>query len=251
MKRALRNLMKTAHLVLILAAAASLAAAEPLKLAEDLQEDVRVNLNERADYVYSFRYPCVDESDPSAELINGFFRYKAEDTVGFEIPMNADYYRGENPSQDVTVKIDYSVTCNTDDYFGVLVRTVQGEMTDYTGYTFSRGDLKPGSSVALPYLLGTLAGDEKDTWLQDRQTARADALVRDLVWEALEDRDGKDLHLWEDLDRETLDYCFFPEEDFYLDETGSPVFYLQPGFADDSGRLITFPISVEEILDEM
>ena len=35
------------------------------------------------------------------------------------------------------------------------------------------------------------------------------------------------------------------------DEEGNPVFYLQPGAADDSGLLTVFPISVDEILDEM
>ena len=105
--------------------------------------------------------------------------------------------------------------------------------------------------MALPYLLGMLASDESDTWLQDRQTAKADALVRQMVWDALQDRDGADLELYEDLEESMLEYGFFPEEDFYLDETGNPVFYLQPGFAEDSGRLITFPISTEEILDAM
>ena len=48
-----------------------------------------------------------------------------------------------------------------------------------------------------------------------------------------------------------LDSYVFPEEDFYLDETGNPVFYLQPGFAEGTDELLRFPISIEEILDEM
>lgn len=236
---------------LMLAASAGVARGEPLTMAEDLQDEVRISLNGSADYVYRFRYPRVDEADPSAELINSFFQYKADDAVGFEIPMNADFYRGQNPEEDVKVDIGYEVTCNSDEFFGVLVRTVQGELVTCAGYTFSRTGLKPGSSVALPYLLGMLASDESDTWLQDRQTAKADALVREMVWDALQDRDGADLELYEDLEESMLEYGFFPEEDFYLDETGNPVFYLQPGFAEDSGRLITFPISTEEILDEM
>jgi hypothetical protein len=53
------------------------------------------------------------------------------------------------------------------------------------------------------------------------------------------------------MEEEALDYAFFPEEDFYLDETGNPVFYLQPGFAEGTDELLCFPISIEEILDEM
>jgi hypothetical protein len=67
--------------------------------------------------------------------------------------------------------------------------------------------------------------------------------------ERLQETDGAELY--DGLDRESLEYGFFPEEDFYLDETGNPVFYLEPGFAKDGGEPLLFPISIEEILDEM
>ena len=51
--------------------------------------------------------------------------------------------------------------------------------------------------------------------------------------------------------KEELEYVFFPEEDFYLNEDGAPVFYLQPGIVDESDVLTTFPFTIEEILDEM
>ena len=225
------------------------ALAEPLALAPDLAEEVRVPLNGTAEYVYSYRYPQVDSDDPSAELINTFYQYLADDAVGFEVPMNADYYRSEGTAEDVQVRIEYEVTCNSDDFFSVLVSTAQGGLRTWAGHTFSRKGIKPGSSVALPYLLGLLESGETDTWLQDRQTARADALVRQMVWEKLQEMDN--IALSEDMDEEALEYGFFPEEDFYLDETGNPVFYLQPGMAEESERLMTIPISIEEILDEM
>jgi len=75
--------------------------------------------------------------------------------------------------------------------------------------------------------------------------------VREMVWESLQERDGKDLELSAEMEEEILEYGFFPEEDFYLDETENPVFYLQPGFAENSDRVITFPMTIEEILDEM
>ena len=107
--------------------------------------------------------------------------------------------------------------------------------------------------MALPYLLGLLQSDETDTWLQDRQTAKADALVREMVWDRLGDltAENPEIRLPETMEEEALDYAFFPEEDFYLDETGNPVFYLQPGFAEGTDELLCFPISIEEILDEM
>ena len=235
--------------LLVLTALVSRTAAEPLRQREDLADTVTVALNDRASYVYTYAYPQVDPTDPSGELINSFYQYRVSDAREFEIPMNADYYRTQDPAEDIRVEIGYEVTCNGEDYFSVLTDMKQGDLETFAGHTFSRGGLRAGSSVALPYLLGMLESGETDTWLQDRQTARANDLVREMVWDRL--AAGKDIQTRADLEKEDLDYGFFPEEDFYLDETGNPVFYLQPGFAEDSGRLLTFPITIEDILDEM
>ena len=245
--------MKTIMAALIaamLVLSGGLGAAEPLNPAQDLAGRVEIPLtDDGVMYIYAYAYPQVEASDSSAELINTFYQYIARDAETFEIPMNADYYRGQQPDTDVKVEISYEITCNNDSFFSVLLHTRQGDLYTVTGHTFSRKGLKAGSSVALPYLLGLLESEESDTWLQDRQTGRADAAVREMVWDRLQDRE--DLNLWEDLEEESLEYGFFPEEDYYLDETGNPVFYLQPGFAEESGQLLTFPISIEEILDEM
>ena len=233
----------TAILLLITAANA-----EPLSLTEDLTDTIRIDLNEKAAYIYTFAYPQADERDPSAELINTFYQHAARDAAEFEVPMNADYYRGQDLQENITVEISYQVTCNNDDFFSVLIHTYQGDLETYAGHTFSRKGLKPGSSVALPYLLGLLENGESDTWLQERQTGKADQLVREMIWERLREMDAE---LYPDLEEESLEYGFFPEEDFYLDQEGNPVFYLQPGFAEDSGSLLVFPVAIEEILDEM
>ncbi len=225
------------------------ALAEPLSLGQDLQAEIREELNDHAAYIYRYSYPQVDPEEPAAELINSFYQYEAEDAEGFGIPMNADYYRTLDPKEDILVEITYEVTCNNEDFFSVLLHTRQEELNTWSGHTFSRKDIKPGSSVALPYLLGILNTGETDPWLQDRQTAKADALVREMMWDYLQGLpEGT---LYEDFEKEQLEYGFFPEEDFYLDETGNPVFYLQPGFAGEGGSLITFPLSIEEIMDEM
>lgn len=236
-------------LALLMAGILTAAPAEPMKMAADLEETVRIELNDRADYVYTYRYPQADPEDPAAEAVNAFYQYRADDAKGFEIPMNADYYRTTDPAEDVVVSIDYEITCNNDDFLSVLVRSRQGELINYMGHTFSRKGLKEGNTVALPYLLGLLENDETDQWLQDRQKEKADRLLREMVWERLPEATGGLVP--EDLDEETFGYAFFPEEDFYLDGTGNPVFYLQPGVAEDSDRLVTIPISIEEIMDEM
>ncbi len=231
------------------------ALADPLVLRDDLSGEVVVPLDQEGNgsrtYSYSYRYPQADETDPSAALINQFYSYKVSDAVDFEIPMMADYYASAETAGDVFVRITYEVTCNNDDFFSVLVRTEGNDFLTYNGHTFSRKDIKPGSSVALPYLLEILESDESDTWLQDRQTARADELVRSLVWANLE-KNREKLGIYEDYSKDLFEVSFYPEEDFYLDENGDPVFYLEPGAAADISRgLLIFPISLWEIEDEM
>ena len=236
-------ILLTASLVFV-----SCAAAEPLKFAPDLEDCIRIKLNEQAEYIYSFCYPQVEAADEASELINSFYQYKADDARNFEIPMNADYYRTQNVTEDVTTEIAYSVTCNNDDFFSALISSRQDSRTFYAGYTFTRSDLKKGTAISLPYLLGLLDSKEDDEWLRERQTARAEEAVRRLVWNQM--KEMKDTDLRPEL-KEELEFVFFPEEDFYLNEDGSPVFYLQPGVVDESDALMTFPFTIEEILDEM
>lgn len=225
------------------------AAAEPLRISHDLEDSIRIGLNGNSEYIYSFCFPQVEAEDEASELINSFYQYRADDIRDFEIPMNADYYRTQDLTDNVTTEISYTVTCNNDDFFSVLLSTDQDGWVVYTGHTFTRKELQKGTTVALPYLLGLLDSGVNDEWLQERQTAKANAAVREMVWDALEEKE--DFRLRPGFQEEDLEYVFFPEEDFYLDEEGNPVFYLQPGAADDSGLLTVFPISVDEILDEM
>ncbi len=231
------------------------ALADPLVLRDDLSGEVVIPLEPEGKgshtYTYAYCYPQVDDTDPSAGLINQFYSYKVSDAVDFEIPMMADYYASAEPGDNVYVRISYEVTCNNENFFSVLIRTEGNDYLTFNGHTFSRKDIKPGSSVALPYLLGILKSDESDTWLQDRQTARADELVRSLVWSRLE-KNREELGIYEDYTKELFEVSFYPEEDFYLDENGDPVFYLEPGTAADISRgLLTFPISLWDIEDEM
>ena len=232
---------------LLLAAAA--ANAEPLELLQELEKTVTVPLSGEHVYVYHYSYPQVKETEEAAAVINAFYRYEAEDAAAFEIPMNADYYRQQDGQEDVSVEITGQVTCNSDEFFSVLMTTAQDDFVSYAGNTFSRLDMKPGSTVALPRLLGLLDSSESDSWLEDRQTEKADRLVREMVWRRL--LEAEDVTLAEGFTEENLNHGFFPEEDFYLDGTGNPVFFLQPGFAEESSRLLIFPISIAEILDEM
>ena len=234
-------------ILIVLCLAASAAAADPLPLLDDYTDEI-VQLIDEEDpsagrLVYSYRYPHVDEEAEGGAEINAFF----EDLISL-----SEFQLGYNPGETT---VDYSVTCNNDEYFSILVKTVktseEQSLLYWDGYVFSRKNGSPGQTWTLPRLLGTLAQNENDTWLQDRQTEKADALLVDMVWDMIEDNE-EDIDFFPEFTKEELSHVFFPEENFYLDDTGNPVFYIQPGVAaPETAGLLTFSVSLEDILDEL
>lgn len=251
--------MKRSFLVLlILVLAVAPALADPLALLEDLSEEVSEPYNpddpSEGVFSYSVRYPRVDESAEGSTGINTFYSELFDYETGFTMPMIREAFEGFDSSTVIT----YTVTCNNDDYFSVLIRKeeVNPDVTrvSWTGNVFSRKEGNNGNTFSLPKLLGILKTTESDETIQDHKTEKADSTIREMVWDMIEENeDGID---YNGLTEEALSHIFFPEEDFYLDGDGEPVFYLQPGdvYYDDVPEgtgLLIFPISMEDILDEI
>lgn len=232
-------------LILLLPAAA---AADPLLLTDDLAGSVSEPF-----YDFSYRYPQADPSDPGAPHINSFYSQLVNETLAERIPSASDYYSGIG--QHMSVRIDYEITCSSAEFFSVrLHRTEEsrdGIFETWTGNTFSLLSGMPGQTSTLSHLLGILNAGETDDWLQERQASKVLDAVCGLVWERITANPGH-IAYYDDITAEDLAYVLNPEEDFWLDETGNPVFYIQPGeFADFSAGLLTFSVSLEEIDDEI
>ena len=226
-----------------------------------LLEDYALDIYEQYDpddpsagtFIYNCHYPHVDEKAEGGANINEFYSYLAYEQE-FYIQMAHDSFEGEDSSTVIT----YSVTCNNDDYFSVLIRTEQNNpdisRVSWTGNVFSRRHGADGKSYSLPKLLGILDPDENEEWKQEVQTEKADDLIREMVWDMIEENENN--IDYNGLTKDALSYIFFPEEDFYLDENGEPVFYLQPAdiYYDEVPEgtdLLVFPILLEDILDEL
>ena len=242
---------KLFSLLLVLMLLMSSALADPLALLEDLSGSVSEPCNgndlSAGTFVFSYRYPRVSDEGEDGAAINAFFRTKAEYLEDFTIPM----YRGENTSTEWT----YTVTCNNDDYFSVLLKrektTEDGTALKWEACVFSRKNPDPGSSYTLPKLLNILAADENEEWIREHQNEKANEAVRGLVWDMMEENEAG-IGYYPDYLEEYLLEDFNPEEDYYLDENGEPVFYLNPGVAAPAEfGLLTFPITLEEIDDEL
>ncbi len=245
-------------LCVLMLASPALAAEAPLTFSQDLTgvyvypEDAS---EADARYVYRYRYPQLAGDSAIAEVFNTTYAYTADDALAFEAPMIATGLEENGPA--MTVDIGYEVTCMNADYLSVkITKTVTSGgnvSTVVNGHVFALTGSRAGEIISLPYLLGILDDDETDEWYKDRQTQKADGCVRDMLWAQLEElADEGTVPLFEGLLFEELEACFYPEEDFYLDENGDPIFFLQENaVAEPEAGILCFPISLEELLDEI
>ena len=253
MKRKLIGLFITAVLLLV----SSLAISEPLKQTEDYSGIVVISYDEMdpsaGSFTFKYCYPCIDDAEPDAYIVNSFYREQIEmDETNMQF--FADGYAGTG--QSVVKDISYRVTCNNDQYFSLLMtqelKIGEEIRISWEGNTFSRKSGGIGITIDLPRLLGILDEDEQDEYLIDRQSEKAAEIVLDIILgRILDNPDG--LPYFDDII--TYDYLYdtvFPHEDFYLETNGNPVFFVNPGIvADESEGFILFPISLEDILDEL
>ena len=212
-----------------------------------------------AAYVYRYSYPQVAGESDIAELINGTYAYEVSDAIGFRVPMNAEGLDPEAGVQFYT-DISYEITCLNERFLSVKITSEsflgQSATTTVAGHTFTLSEgAKSGEVTSLPFLLGLLDEEDlTDEWMKDRQTAKADECVQRLVWEVIEEQImNGEVAYYDDLDfDETFCYSFYPEEAYYLDENGNPVFFIQEGFiAPVSEGVLLFPFTMEELLDEI
>ena len=252
----MRKFLPALLIILIVILSAGAVLADPLELDSDLADTLTV-LNDPDDpsagsYTYTYRYPHVSENEPDAGKINPFY----EDQIS-TLETNIHFMAGGyiDSGENVTVDVSYEITCNNDRFFSVLIRkdSVIGGFvrTVWTGHTFSRQDGLSDATFDLPRMLGILNAGEQDEYQLARQTEKASRIVREFIMDQIAENRGG-LPYYEDFTEEDLLDVFYPEDDFYLDADGNPVFYLEPGIAaDESAGYLFFPVRLEDILDEL
>ena len=252
--------------IFLLCAAAQLcppALADPFPLGEDLSETVTVFYNGEdasdGQYVYTCRFPVIaDSSELSAVCVNEYYAKKLQEDLTFYVLIDADDYGSRY--QSVTKDVSYTITCNNDDYFSVLIRKAtdleDGEHAEeWEGNTFSRTGEMVGQVTSLPNLLGEVKSGESDDWLEDRQSEKVCEVLCDLIWQRI--RSGAEGIVFRpDLKKEDLELLINPmfslDHDFYMNESGDLVFFFRPGsIAPEEAGLITFTFPLEDLLDEL
>lgn len=201
-------------------------------------------------YVYRYSYPQAAGDSDLAMHFNSTYLYAAEDAIAFEVPMLASGMQPGDPQK--VVDITHTVTYAGPDHLSIRITkrvTVAGtETVVVTGHVFALTGSGAGRIVSLPVFMGILDPEETDDWYMNRQTKKADALVRGLVWAEIQRSDV----CYDDLTFEELEASFYPEEDFFLTENGDVCFYFQPGLiAPEEEGLMTFTYPLWLLLDEL
>ena len=205
---------------------------------------------ENAEFMFTYSYPQIEPQQETDANINTYYSDVLEEMVNFTVPMYAQSGDGANSDVPMYMNVNFEVTANNDDYFSAVVTKEQfiGVSISQTleACTFARKGDYAGGVVSLPAVLGILEEDEMAA------TAAIDT-VYELVWQIITEQiQAGTVDYFEELTEEDLFAEFYPETDFYLDQSGNLVFFIQPSMvASNAAGLLTFPFSPAEILGEM
>lgn len=127
----------------------------------------------------------------------------------------------------------------------LVFQSGNGGQERISSVTFARDGLYAGERLKLSQVLGLETEEEQ----QSVAASLAYTLIEQMVEE---ERQNPESGYLEGFNRRELERVFSPEEDFYLDEDGNVVFYIQSGeIAGDVAGILRFPFSPAELLSVM
>lgn len=192
-------------------------------------------------YHYAYRYPVAKGDSESAQAVNYYFDNALYEMTKLVLPMYAaDPVMAAGQQHEFCQ--DYAVTCNSDDHFSFLMtqrQTVEGrELVSLSSAVFALSGEYAGQTLTLRGLVQV--GDS---------SAQLAELVRRDIWRQIEARMTVGETAWKQgINLEKLTEEFYPENQFYADEKGRAVFYLQPGEFRDDLEVVTFTYAPQDLL---
>ena len=180
--------------------------------------------------------------------INQYYQDMAARLEAGELPPGAAWSAEDDGEEPENWTLDYEITRNDAKYLSVVLHLRQlsgsGETETLSADTFLRGE-QPHKAT-LSELLGADAAPQSAD-----STASTDAadLVYGLIWEIVQV--GMENVEGDYLDSLTLDNvrsALDPETDFYLDDNGNIVFFIEPGLlAGEIAGVLLYPFSPYEL----
>ena len=184
---------------------------------------------------FSYRLPQFEPEHESAVLMNQYYQ---------ECILNG--FSGIFTEQ--LTEVDYEVTSGEGRYLSVMLRGTSeggmGLMETIHADTFALDGIYAGKRITLSQLLGVEQTDAEKVLSQT---------VCSLIWQIVE----RDIHnaegdYPEGVSEQDIEAVIAPQNDFYLDQDGNVVFYIQSGeLAGEIAGILTFPFSTAELMDAL
>lgn len=206
---------------------------------------------DQADYVFRYTFPQFQASGEADEAINAYYLAVSQDMASAMVEQNAEEagLAREEGMPPASTEIGYQIMQNSGRYLSVVLTSRQfignAESESISADTFARDGLYAGQPLTLSQVLGLeQEGDELSS-----EESIAESLAYRLVWEIVEQgSQNVDADYLDGLSEDGLRAAFSPESDFYLDEDGNIVFFIQAGvLAGEVAGILTFPFAPAEL----
>lgn len=193
-----------------------------------------------------YSLPQFDGNEAIMATINAYYADLAQDLTASQ--MVAETLQGSPDTLDMSFRIAHA----SSRYLSVVLDGVYlyaesgAETPSVAAQTFALDGVYSGKLLTLSQMLGL---EQSDDELSD-QVSLAEELAYQLVWQIVERNcQNADSGYLDALTFEQLRSAFYPETDFYLDENGNVVFFIQAGeIAGEMAGVLTFPFAPEELL---
>ncbi len=205
---------------------------------------------EEATYVFRYACPQFEGDSDAIQAVNTYFTSLAADLNDTPVPETVAELavQPEQSEYGCYTQVDYRVTAATEDTLSVLLTSRQflgiTETESWTAVVFALTGVYAGQPVSLSQAMGL---EQQDI---GGGASYAATLVYGLVWQIIQQQQAmlqKDYY--PGLTSADLESGFSPESDFYLDEDGNYVFFIQAGvIAGEVDGILTYPFSTAELL---
>ena len=188
----------------------------------------------------TYSLPQLSANDDVSATINRFY---GERVVQLKALWQTDEW------QDASGDLSYAMTYGDHRYVSIaftLLRSAgNGEIATLWADTFAMDGLYAGQKLCLSQLLGL--EDESD---DGEGPSLASQLAYRLVWQIVSQESlNPDGDYLDGLTEQQVQNAFDPEQDFYLDEDGNVVFFIQSGeIAGEIAGILEYPFSIAEML---
>ncbi len=195
-----------------------------------------------------YTYPRFEAQNDADEAINAFYKALADDAalIGSS--------RGDAAElEPAYTQIDFRTGLNDERYVSIVLSSLslQGntELETISADTFARDGMYAGQPLSLSQVLGLERGDDAP----EGGHSLAESTALRLVWEIVQAASqNADAGYPDGISAESLETVFSPESDFYLDEDGNIVFFIQAGeLAGEIAGVLYFPFAPAELMSEL